>query len=701
MQVVIDFETRSACDIKKRGSWVYSEHPTTQIICCAAKVDGEAPFIWFPWWSWDMLPEDHDLPIINDREMFTLLRTADVISAFNMPFERGMWVNVATPQYGWPAIPVEKLRCSAAKAAYHALPRSLDGACKALALPVQKDNEGYKLMLKMCKPRRPTKNNPAVWHEEPADIVRLARYCIQDVEAEYALSEALADLPAKELAIWRLDQEINARGIQADVESARRMVEEIAVYEKDLLGEVARLTNQRVNSPKQIAASKDWLASMGVETETLDKNAVTALLAREDLPQVARRFLEIRRELGKSSTSKYQGILDRACKDGRIRGAFVYHGCGTGRWSGSGVQPQNLSRGSISDPETALDALHVGGFALMDLVWGRPMDVAASCIRSVLTAAPGKELVCADFSSIEARVNAWVAGETKVLEAFRSGKDLYKVSAGGIFNTTYDKVDKQQRQVGKVSTLSLGYSGGIGAFASMAKNYGIDLETLPAFVLQGFGDEDTLRMSRRTAGMFLKKNPGAMSADAATACDIIKTLWRRANTRIVDLWARLEEAAISAVANPGGVYTYAGIQYGVVGGFLKCRLPSGRFLHYYEPEIVTKKTDWGNDKSFIAYWSINQKTRQWEKSRTNGLYGGLLCENICQAISRDFTAEAIVRLERAGYPVVLHVHDEVVSEVDAGFGSLTEFEQIVAASPTWAAGCPISAEGWRNSRYRK
>lgn len=234
----------------------------------------------------------------------------------------------------------------------------------------------------------------------------------------------------------------------------------------------------------------------------------------------------------------------------------------------------------------------------------------------------------------------------------------------------------------------------------MARNYGIDLETLPEHLLANV-DDDVAAQAKRTAQMFLRKNAGAMSLEAAMACDVAKQLWRRANPNIVNLWAKLEEAAISAVSNPGAVYSFGKIQYGVSGDFLKCRLPSGRFLHYYRPEFVSKPTDWGQDKVFIAFWSTNSVTRQWEKSRTNGLYGGICVQNAVQATARDLMAEAMLRLERAGYPVVLSVHDEIVAEVPEGTGSLKEFEAIMAQVPRWAEGCPIGAEGWVGRRYKK
>jgi DNA polymerase len=701
MHLTLDLETRSRCELKKHGSWVYSEDPSTAVICAAVKADDLPPAIWFPRWVWaiagDAIKAELKDQFILDFQLFHLIEQAEVIESHNQGFETPMWVNVLAPRYGWPSVPFDKLRCSMAKCAYHAIPQSLDMACRALGLEIRKDAEGAKIMMSMCKPRKPTKNNPAEWNETPEQIVRLARYCMADVNAEHALSQALADLPHRERLVWKLDQLINRRGILTDVPTARRMVSEISKYEDRLLDEVAQITSFSVRTVKQIGAAQKWLASQGVALPNLTKSSVLAALGRPDLPSAVRRFLEIRRSLGRSSTSKYQAIVDRASKDRRVRGTMLYHGAATGRFSSRGIQLQNVPRGTIKDVDECILAVNRHGFDWVETLWGDPMAAASSCLRGMLMAKPGHRLFVSDFSSIEARVLAWIAGEEETLRAFRDGRDLYKVAASGIFNVAYDSVDKNQRSVGKVSTLALGYVGGIGAYSQMAKGYGVDLETLPAHVFPS-APEDVASLARRNAQEYLKRHSGLMSEDAATACDIIKQLWRRANPNIVALWAGLEEAVNMAVAQPGQTFGYNGILYKIEGRFLKCRLPSGRKLHYCDPTLEEKETPWGQMKLMTTYWAVNSMTNKWEKCHISS---GIATENIVQAASRDLMVEAALRLEAKGYPLILHVHDEIVAEVPDGFGSIEEFDQIMAEVPAWATGCPIGAEGFTCNRYRK
>ena len=697
MRLTIDFETRSACDIKKAGAWRYSEDPSTEVICCAVKADDDLTAIWFPKWSWDLLPEDHDLPILADHELFTLLRTAETIEAHNAEFEVSEWQNVCVPKYGWPEVPYDKIRCSLAKCSYHALPRGLGDACKALGLGVQKDDEGKKLMLKMCKPRKPTKTDPSVWNQRPEQLVRLAQYCMVDVEAEHGLSQALPDLPPLELRVWQLDQRINRRGIYADLPMAAKMLAEVGVLERAAEVQAAGLTGGAVRTVKQVSAGLRWLAGFGVHMESLDRSSVAEALSRKNLPEPAREFLQLRKEMGKSSTAKYASILACAGADSRIRGTLMYHGASTGRWSGRTIQPQNFPRGAFSDLDACLEATMAGGLEFAQVLWGDPMTAASTCLRGILRAAPGKELVCADFSSIEARVTAWVAGEEHVLEAFRSGQDLYKVAAAGIFGCDYADVSKTQRQVGKCAVLALGYQGGIGAFVAMAKNYGIDLESLPDVVFPSAMPDD-IEASRGIAKAYLAEHKGAMSEDAATACDLIKRLWRAAHPNITRLWKALENAALAAVRSPGEVVVYRDVAFRTQGRFLQMRLPSGRKLHYHAPAVLTVTTRWGEDKEMVTAESVNSMTKKWER---RPYYGGILTENLVQAISRDLMALAMLRVEAAGYPVVLSVHDELVSEVPEGFGTLEEYERLMSMTPAWAAGLPVSAEGWRGVRYRK
>lgn len=715
MRLTIDFETRSEADIKQVGSWRYAEHPSTEILCCAVKVDARPVAIWFPYWVYQQIAavqnpfEGH---FLSDFQLAQLIEAADEIEAHNCGhFEAPIWEYCASPKYGWPEIPRHKFRDSMAQCCMQGIPRSLDKACRFLNLPVQKDTEGYKLMLRMCKPRKPTKSNPAQWVEDAESIIRLAQYCRQDVEAEYALSNALAPLPPGEQEAWALDHRINHRGLRVDVPTARRMVGHIEAHEAKLLAEAKALTGGI--SPTQVAASVRWCASNGVKLASFDREAVTA--ARKNTPPAnVDRFLAIRQSLGKSSTAKYKAMIDRANADGRIRGTMLYHGAATGRVAGhNGLQPQNLPRGAFGDTVACIAHINANGFDDdLDFLWGDPMHAASTCIRGMIMAAPGHSLFVSDFASIEARVLAWLAAEVDTLAAFRAGKDLYKVAATSIFGVHYDAITKGQRQVGKACVLGLGYGGGIGAFATMAAVYGIDLETLPAIVLPGAA-ENVVSRANLNAKNFAKTNPDAMSHDAAMACDVIKQLWRQANPNIVGFWRGLEDAVKSAIEDSGQAYQYGPIKTKITDNFLRVRLPSGRCLYYYSPSIRQRKSKILVERDgqeieieiiratpFYVAGDANwvPAAGRWSETAT---YGGKLAENVTQAVARDLMIEATKRLEGAGYPIVLTVHDEIVAEVPDGFGSLDNFSRIMAEIPEWARGCPVDAEGFACQRYRK
>jgi len=680
MRLTIDFESRSACDIRKHGAWVYSEHPTTEVLCLAVKEHGKSAILWGRYPA---------AGTVSDYEVRSLVQAADIIEAHNAQFESFMWENVCVKKYGWAPLPQEKLRCSAAKAAMHSLPRSLEGACQALGLPVQKDMTGHRLMLKLCKPRAPRKDEPPsnpndphgyYWHESPEEMARLYQYCCQDVRAEEALSDALRDLPAREQLIWQLDQTINRRGIQADLKGCAAMVEMIEDHTRVLLAQLKKLTCGSVKTAKQVEQLRAYLRGLGVDLPDLSAATVTKALEGHLPHEIPRSILRIRQSLARSSGAKYSSIIDRTASDGRIRGSLLYHGANTGRWSGSGVQPHNFPSRikTDEDPALILDIVSEGGYGLYKaLCTTDPMSGAGAATRSVLTAKPGCDLLVADYSAVEGRGLAWLAGEESELEIYRSDKDPYIACAAAILKKVYEEVTKDERQSpGKVATLACGYQGSAGA----ARKFGGDVpyRSLYEGLLEGKELEDQINED--------------------LVAEIIKP-WRAAHPRTVAFWYDLEEACLRAVREPDSKPRVCrGVGFRVQDKFLMCRLPSNRLLFYYDPQIRTVTTSWGEEKEAVTYMTVNSMTKQWVRTST---YGGKSCENICQGICRDIMADAMLRLEAAGYPVVLTVHDEIISEVPKDFGSVEEYEALVSTVPAWAKGFPLTAKGWRGERYKK
>ncbi len=697
MNLAIDFETRAVVDIKKTGPWVYAEHPNTEPLCLAMRTDKGAKGLWVN--PKIYRPEfRNELACSSDPGQFIeAINRAEIIEAHNAEFERAIWRMIMVPRLGWPDIPDHKWRCSLAKAAAFALPRSLEGSGAALKVPVQKDKAGHTLMLKLCKPRKPRKGEPdgLYWYEDPKDLITLFRYCLQDVEAEHAVSSALPDLNPIEQKVWHLDQKMNERGIQADTRLAKQMISIICKHEETLLGEVELLTEGRIQSVKQVAAMSEYCG-----TDDMTKATVAAALEGDLAPEV-RRLLEIRQSLGLASVSKYKAVLDRANLDGRIRGTVLYHAATTGRWAGRGVQLQNLPRKGIEQEylELALALVRSGDMDWIENCFGDVMQLAQALIRPTLTAAPGQDLICADFASIEARVLLWLAGETEGVELFRSGADIYLDMATTIYERAVTKADKKERQVGKTAILGLGF--GMGA---------------PKF--------------KATCAIQAK-----VEIDKKLARKVVKT-YRAKYPNVKEFWYATERAAIAALQT-GNPVEYGKTTWFTRDKFLHCRLPSGRLLSYPYPTLVIEPAyiypciDEDGKETSIMIVGRNQPERRAKKRAEDedlrivgppiereksvlthmavvkgkwlreATYGGKLVENIVQATARDLMAEAMLRLEDSGYPVILSVHDEVISEVPEGFGSLEEYEQIMAQVPEWAEGCPVAAEGWRGKRYRK
>lgn len=684
-KVIIDFETRSTVNLTKCGMWAYAEHPTTDILCMGYRGTTEIEIFKYPLTNKSGIIIDY---------IHYWLDSGWIFEAHNAEFERAIWYHICHKRWGWPDIPLTKWRCIAAKAAALSLPRSLEKVAKALGLPQQKDMGGRALMLKMCKPRKPTKkekiewiekiysknlpdggfkdftlgaknwhletaekNMSVLWHEKPEDLERLYRYCKQDVEVEAVVSERLRELNIFEQTIWFLDQKINQRGVQIDTEVIKKAIKIRETYKGKLLSEFKGLTG--LNSPQQVAETLSSLEFDGLKLKDLTKLSVENALKKE-LPGDIRRILEIRQTLSMSSIAKLDAMLRGTSEDGRAKSILMYHGGHTGRWAGKRIQPQNMPRSTLANVDYFIESIEREDIDTLTLLWDTDIYKSlSSCIRSFIVSRPGYDLICADFSAIEARVNAWLAGEQHVLDAFNNGLDPYKVAASDIYSKGYDDITKDERAAGKVADLALGYQGALRAYLKMSATYGVSLP------------EEQIEA-------------------------IVKT-WRGSHPRIVKFWYAMEAAAIAAVKS-NYTQSWGRLTWGKKDDWLFCRLPSGRFLAYYQPRVVTKMMPWKKEKECLVYMGVNSMTKKWEEQTT---YGGKLVENIVQAVARDILAEAIVRVEAHKYPVVLHVHDEIVAEVPEGFGSLKEFEDLVAIKPVWVGDCPIDAAGWRGKRYRK
>lgn len=737
MKLTIDFETRSAVDLKKAGPWRYANDPSTQIICLSVKQDELPSRIWYPGWVVEKL---HEPPGIHNQELQELLSRADIIEAHNMEFERAVWYYKMT-EIGFQDLPLVKLRCSAAKTAYIALPRDLAKACQAVRVPVQKDAEGRKLMLKMCKPRHPRKdekeqlakigctymgdnqfmtseNKPFyLWHDTPEELHRLMEYCRTDTDAEHALSAAVPELPEIEQQIWFMDQEINRRGVYVDMDNIPSIIDALQRHEVALTQEVKKLTKRDQNPIKSIKGGptlKNWLWEKGHPVEDTTKQTISELADNTHLDPTVRRIIQIRQAIGKASVGKYKAMVARY-NHGRCQGLFKYSGAGTHRWSGVAIQPQNFVRDSYkeNDLEAVFEAFRYGDLGFIQTTWDDPFIAASKCLRGSIKAEKGKRFICADYSSIEDRGNAWCADEEETLRQYESGLDLYKVTAAATFGCSYEDIgdSSDERQIGKVQRLALGYQGGIGAFFSMAKNYGIKLADLvPLIAPTADWDNEVYHYwgAWRLASAYLTQKPDTMTMDEAICCDILKQRYRVSSAMIAASWKGYQDAAMLAVENPGSVIAYGKVSYKVWwdargNHYLTCLLPSGRILYYAQPRIKYTQSELFVDKNGDPIESKGLRCmnaaqgKWWERF----LYGGLLCENIVQAISRDILAEAMLRLEAAGYPVYLHVHDEALTELPYGHGSLTEFENIMAIVPAWAPGFPMKVKSWEGERFRK
>jgi DNA polymerase len=680
----IDFETRSQIELKKAGLHNYATDPSTGVHCLSYGSDPEHVKTWA---EGEPFPED----------LTRHIAAGGIVTAWNAAFELAIWNLCCVRKYGWKPLPVSQVRCSMVRAYAMALPGALDDAAPALGVDQRKDSAGHRIMLQLSKPKK----DGSMWRREDDldKFLVLYAYNAQDVRTELSCLDRLMELSPSEIALWELDHKINNRGVLCDLVSVEKAITIIQSEQKRLNGEMLKATGGVVGSCTEVQMLGKWIKSQGVEMEGLAKADVLNALAgiKEDnielegftltsteeisLPPAVRRALELRQEAAKSSTAKLIAMREKSSADGRLRNMHQFHAASTGRWAGRGVQVQNLSRAREGIKQEDIDAmfLMLDNKEMFDLFYGPSMAAVSDCIRGMLIAGEGNELVACDFSAIEARVLAWSAGQESVLEIFRGHGKIYEHAAAGIYHVPLEEVTKDQRLRGKIAILALGYQAGLGAFQTMAKNYGVKVPD-----------------------------------DEAEA---IKRAWRVANQKIVQYWYALEEAVLGAMKN--GNVTSAGargreVKFRKAGSFLWALLPSGRALCYPYPELRMVTTPWGEEKEQLTFMTVIDQTQKkkaktlpdpsargkWQRTST---YGGSLAENMTQAIARDLLADAMVAIEAEGIEIVAHVHDEVVAEVKQ-FRAQYALERMVALmseAPAWAEGLPLAAEGFHGRRYRK
>lgn len=649
----IDIETKSSVEIRKAGLYRYAQSPDFEILLFAYQMD-DAPVEIVDLAQGEKIPE----------RIVEALQSAGVIKhAYNAAFE---WYCLNTAGY---RTPLNQWRCTMAHGLYCGYPGGLDAIGKAIGLPQdrQKLATGKALIRYFCVPCRPTKSNGnRTWNlpkHAPEKWQLFKEYCKQDVTAENSILRRLDQypVPAEEERLWQMDVKMNAFGVRVDEELTDGALYIDEVSRQTLMEEAMGITG--IDNPNSTVQLMEWLERNGTETENLRKATVSDLLAGQPAENV-KRMLEIRQQLGKTSVKKYEAIRNAKGTDGRVRGLTQYYGANrTGRWAGRLVQMQNLPRNYLGTLDEARKIVKQKNYEGLRLIYGNVPDTLSQLIRTAFIPSDRNKFVVADFSAIEARVIAWLAGEQWVNEVFATHGKIYEATASQMFHVPVEKIKKGNpeyslRQKGKVATLALGYQGGTSALIAMgALNMGLTEEELPDIVLR----------------------------------------WRNANRRIVDLWYSIEQAALKAMqtAEPqainGLIFALEGdMLYGQC--FLTVRLPSGRKLFYPKPFL--QENQFG--KMALHYYSTGSN-KKWGVEST---YGGKMTENIVQAIARDCLAETLKRIEDKGLHVVFHVHDEVIIDAPEET-TVDEICGLMADPIPWAPGLILKGAGFEGQYYMK
>ena len=638
-----DVETFSDVDLIKCGVYAYADSPAFEILLFAWSFDGgETQII--------DLAQGEKLPAEVEEAIFDVSVTK---TAYNANFER-----TCLSKYFGRYIPPESWHCSAVQAAMLTLPRSLEDVGRVLGLDEQKMKEGKELIRYFCVPCKPTKANGGRTRNLPCHAPEkwelFKTYCKRDVDVEKSIRRKLHNfpIPESEMELYRLDQRINDRGVLVDMGLVEQAIACERLHKEVVTKRAYELTG--LENPNSVVQLKGWLGDMGMEAESLSKKAVAEMIAETD--GEVEELLRLRLLMAKTSVKKYEAMERSVCSDGRVHGLLQFYGANrTGRFAGRLVQIQNLPQNHLPDLELARELVKQGRFEDIELLFDSTPNVLSELIRTAFIPKPGCRFVVADFSAIEARVMGWLSGEEWVLDVFRGDGKLYEMTASRMFGIPMAEIGKgsPERAKGKVASLSCQYGGSKNGLISMgALDMGLTEEELPPLV----------------------------------------AAWRKANPHMVQFWWDVDAAAIKAVTEKQR--TKVGrIIFEYKSGILFITLPSGRKLSYVKPRIAVNK--FGRDG--LTYEGISEN-KKWSRIET---YGPKLVENIVQGTARDLLAEAMLRVEEKGYPIVMHCHDEIIAEVPEGSGSVDEMCEIMAVQPTWAEGLPLRADGFECRFYKK
>ncbi len=642
-----DIETFSDVDLIRCGVYKYADSPNFEMLLFAYAVDdGDVHIIDIA--GGEELPEK----IIQAIKSDTVVKTA-----YNAQFERvclSRYLKLPDGEYLNP----QSWYCTAVQAAELALPLSLADVGSVLGLERQKMTEGKELIKYFCVPCKPTKSNGNCTRNRPCHDINkwetFKKYCMRDVDVERQIADKLKMYPIsdEEHRLYVLDQIINDRGVLVDSELAEQAVKLNSIQTAVAVEQAYMITG--LENPNSVTQLKQWLKEKGVEIESLSKKSVKSLADETDGD--VSEMLKLRLLMAKTSAKKYEAVIRSVCSDNRVHGMMRFCGANrTGRWSGNILQPQNLPQNHLPDLTLARDIVKDGDFEMLDMMFGNVPNVLSELIRTVLIPKPNHRFIVADFSAIEARVLAWIAGEQWRIDTFKNGGDIYCASASKMFKVPVEKhgVNGELRQKGKISELACGYGGSVGAL----KNMGAVEMGVQENELQGLIND-----------------------------------WRNANPHIVRFWYEVGNAAMKAIKEKTTV-PLGKLVFAYERGILFIRLPSGRRLSYIKPRIGTNR--FGGDS--ITYMGINS-AKKWDRLET---FGGKLTENIVQGTARDLLANALINAANAGYDTVFHVHDEIICEVPNGYGSVDELCKLMCIKPEWADGLPLNADGFECEYYKK